>query len=397
MSEHSKTRLTTAKAWKFVILIGIVSLFADTTYEGARSIAGQYLALLGASATAIGVIAGLGEFIGYAFRLVAGFIADRTRRYWMLTFFGYAINVLTVPTLALVGRWEIAAALMFAERFGKGMRTPVRDAMLSHASSQTGRGMAFGVHEALDQIGAILGPMLMALVLHYRSDYRMGFLTLLAPAILTLLVLLLAWLLYPQPQRMEIQRENLPVENFPKRFWLYLLFASFAVAGFPHFQILAYHFKVKNVLTESAIPAAFGLAMATDAVAALVTGRWFDRLGLKLLFSIPLLTLVAAFALFKLQTFGAWSGMVFWGVVMGAQESVMRAAIAEMATKEKRATAYGIFNASYGLAWMLGSAAIGWLYDQQSINGLLMFISVTQISSLLFLLYATKPERSKAL
>lgn len=397
MNEHSKTQLTTAKAWKFVILIGIVSLFADTTYEGARSISGQYLALLGASATAIGVIAGFGEFIGYAFRLFAGFIADRTGRYWMLTFFGYATNVLAVPTLALVGRWEIAAALMFVERLGKGVRTPARDAMLSHASSQTGRGMAFGVHEALDQIGAILGPMLMTLVLHYRSDYRTGFLTLLAPAMLTLLVLLSARLLYPQPQQMEAQGKNLLAGNLPKRFWLYLLFASFAVFGFPHFQLLAYHFKAKNILPESAIPAAFGLAMATDAVAALVMGRWFDRVGLKLLFIVPLLTLVASFSLFKLQTFGAWLGMVFWGIVMGAQESVMRAAIAEMTMKEKRASAYGIFNASYGLAWMLGSAAIGWLYDQQSINGLLMFISVTQISSLLFLLYATKPERIKAL
>ncbi len=375
------------KAWKFIVLFGVVSLLADVTYEGARSVSGQYLEVLGAGATAVGVVAGLGEFIGYALRLAAGFLADRTGRYWLLTFVGYTVNVVAVPALALAGRWEIAAALLFVERFGKALRTPARDAMLSHASSQTGRGMAFGIHEALDQTGAILGPLLMALVLHWGFDYRIGFLTLLVPAFLTLFVLVTAWHLYPQPQRMETSVVSLS-PPLTSCFWRYLLFTSFAVAGFPHFPLLAYHFKTTAVFPEHVIPGAFGLAMATDAVAALAMGRWFDRFGLRLLIVIPFLTFLAAFAGFTAGGLSAWLAMILWGIVIGAQESVMRAAVAHMTLREKRASAYGIFNAAFGLAWMLGGAVMGVLYDLHRIDALILLIAISQLASVPFLLSA---------
>ena len=113
-------------ALKFIVLLGIVSLFADITYEGARSINGPYLALLGASATTVGIVAGFGELIGYSLRLVSGYISDKTGKYWAITLFGYTLNMLAVPALALAGRWEIAAVLMIMERIGKAIRTPAR-------------------------------------------------------------------------------------------------------------------------------------------------------------------------------------------------------------------------------------------------------------------------------
>ena len=137
-------------ALKFIILLGIVSLFADMTYEGARSITGPYLALLGASAAVVGFVAGFGELVGYALRLVSGYMADKTRRYWAMTIIGYAVNLLAVPLLALAGNWPMAAILLIAERMGKAIRTPPRDVMLSHAASQVGRGWGFGLHEAMD-------------------------------------------------------------------------------------------------------------------------------------------------------------------------------------------------------------------------------------------------------
>ncbi|MEK7699337.1 MAG: MFS transporter, partial [Planctomycetota bacterium] len=140
-----------SNALRFIVLLGIVSLFADMTYEGARSINGPYLAVLGASATTVGIIAGLGELIGHSLRLVSGYITDRIGRYWAITLFGYAINMIAVPAIALAGRWEIAAILMVTERIGKAIRTPARDAMLSHATREIGRGKGFGLHEALDQ------------------------------------------------------------------------------------------------------------------------------------------------------------------------------------------------------------------------------------------------------
>jgi MFS family permease len=147
-------------AVKFIILMGIVSLFADMTYEGSRSITGPYLAILRASAVTVGFVAGFGELTGYVIRFFSGYLIDRTHSYWTITLIGYLINLIAVPLLALAGSWEVAAALIIVERIGKGIRVPSRDVMLSHACSQVGQGWGFGLHEALDQIGAILGPLI---------------------------------------------------------------------------------------------------------------------------------------------------------------------------------------------------------------------------------------------
>jgi len=189
-----------SSALRFVILIGVVSLFADMTYEGARSITGPYFALLGASGTIVGVVAGFGELIGYGLRLVSGYVSDRTGRYWSITFFGYLMNMLAVPLLALAGSWQLAAILIIAERAGKAIRNPPRDAMLSHATKEMGRGWGFGLHEALDQIGAVLGPLIVTAVLYFKGSYRTGFAVLLIPALLALSVLLVTRLFYPRPR-----------------------------------------------------------------------------------------------------------------------------------------------------------------------------------------------------
>src|SRR2546430_237253 len=202
--DRPSASLTRGTALTFVILLGIVSLFADMTYEGARSITGPYLAVLGASATVVGIIAGFGELVGYGLRLAAGYLSDRTGRYWTITLVGYVVNLLAVPLLALAGRWELAAVLMIAERFGKAIRTPARDAMLSHATTEMGRGWGFGLHEAMDQIGAFLGPLIVAAVLFRRDGYPTAFGILLIPALLALGVLVVARPLYPHPRDFEV-------------------------------------------------------------------------------------------------------------------------------------------------------------------------------------------------
>ncbi|MFA5112014.1 MAG: MFS transporter, partial [Desulfobaccales bacterium] len=196
--------LSKAAAWKFIILVGVVSLFSDLTYEGARSITGPFLGSLKASAAVVGIVAGLGEFIGYALRLASGYLTDRLGKYWAITFAGYALNLFAVPLLALAGNWELAALLMVMERLGKAIRTPARDAMLSHATTEVGRGWGFGFHEAMDQIGAMLGPLIVALVLYVNGGYRTAFAYLLIPAILALLVIVIAARLYPHPQHLEV-------------------------------------------------------------------------------------------------------------------------------------------------------------------------------------------------
>jgi MFS family permease len=355
--------LTRGTAMTFVILLGLVSLFADMTYEGARSITGPYLAVLGASATLVGVVAGFGELIGYVLRLVAGYLSDRTGRYWTFTLVGYVVNLMAVPFLALAGRWELAAALMVAERFGKAIRTPARDAMLSHATTEMGRGWGFGLHEAMDQIGALLGPLIVAAVLFRHEGYATAFGVLLIPALLALGVLVLARQRYPDPRDFEIGTPPLETQGFPRVFWVYLLAIGLIAAGYADFPLIAYHFQKTSLASEGWIPLFYAVAMGVDAVAALVCGRLFDRLGFTVLGGVALVSALFAPLVFLGNFHVALLGMVLWGIGMGAQESIMRAAVGGMVPAARRGTAYGVFNSGYGLLWFAGSALMGVLYD----------------------------------
>jgi MFS family permease len=389
--DRGSARLTRGTAMTFVILLGLVSLFADITYEGARSITGPYLAVLGASATIVGTVAGFGELIGYVLRLVAGYLSDRTGRYWTFTLVGYVVNLLAVPFLALAGRWELAAGLMIAERFGKAIRTPARDAMLSHATTAMGRGWGFGLHEAMDQIGALLGPLLVAAVLFRREGYATAFGVLLIPALLALGVLVLACRRYPDPRDFEIGTPPLETTGFPRVFWLYLLAIGLIAAGYADFPLIAYHFQTTALLSEGWIPIFYAVAMGVDAVAALVCGRLFDRLGFTVLGSVALVSSLFAPLVFLGNVTVTLLGMVLWGIGMGAQESIMRAAVAGMVPTARRGTAYGVFNSGYGLLWFAGSALMGVLYDV-SLPALIAFSVVTQLLAVpvLFLVSRTR-------
>ncbi len=372
-------------AMLFIILLGVVSLFADMTYEGARSITGPFLATLGANAAIVGFVAGFGELVGYALRLVSGLITDRTGKYWAITIIGYGVNMAAVPLLALAGRWEIAAVLMIAERMGKAIRNPVRDAMLSHAASGVGRGWGFGLHEAMDQVGAMLGPLIVAAVLYFRGTYQSGFAFLLIPALLAIGVLLLARNLYPRPKDLEVTPPELQASGFPRIYWIYLAAMALNAAGFADFPLIGYHFHKTSVLSENWIPLSYSVAMGVDAVAALVFGHLFDRKGLPILIVAVLLSSMFAPLVFLGGFSACLVGMALWGVGMGAQESIMRAAIAGMVGRDKRAIAYGIFNTGYGVSWFLGSVLLGVLYDF-SMPALIAFSIAAQIASVPLLL-----------
>jgi MFS family permease len=352
----------------FVVLLGIVSLFADMTYEGARSAIGPFLGLLGASSLAIGLVSGGGELAGYALRLLSGRLADRTRRYWAIVFTGYALNLLAVPLLAAVSSWQLAALLVIVERAGKALRAPARDAMLSYATRSVGRGWGFGVHEALDQVGATLGPLLMALIVVQQGGYRQGFLVLAVPALAALATLAVAWRLYPRPQDLEIGESPLASSRgFPRAYWVYLCASALVAAGYADYALLAFHFSSTGAVSAAGISALYALAMAVDAVAALVFGRWFDRAGLHVLVVATLLSAGFAPLGFSERPELAVIGTVLWGIGMGAQESIMRAAVAGFSSPERRGTAYGIFTLAYGMAWFAGSAFMGWIYARSPV------------------------------
>lgn len=364
-------------AMRFVVLLGIVSLFADMTYEGARAITGPFLAVLGASATTVGIVAGFGELVGYLLRLVSGYLADRTKYYWLITMIGYAVNLFAVPALALAGHWPLAALLMILERAGKAIRNPARDAMLSHATAQMGRGWGFGIHEALDQTGATLGPLLTAAVLYFKDGYRTAFAFLLLPAVLAMATLFLARFLYPHPQALETITPDLEPKGFGKPYWLYLAAASCIALGYADYPLIAYHFEKADSMAAEWTAVFYAAAMAVDGLAALLFGYWYDRKGMKVLIFAALISSIFAPLVFLGGFSVALAGAVLWGIGMGAQESIMRAAIAAMTPKDRRGTAYGLFNLGFGVCWFAGSALMGVLYDL-SLPALVVFSVVVQ-------------------
>jgi MFS family permease len=327
------------KAIRFIVMMGLVSLLADVTYEGARSISGPFLAILGASGAAVGVIAGLGQLIGYGIRVLSGYAADRTRAYWLFTFIGYAINLLAVPLLALAENWQMAAFFIVLERLGKGLRTPARDTILSFATKQVGRGYGFGLHEALDQIGAITGPLLVAAVLYTQHHYTVAFACLAIPAVGALSMLTAARISFPRPQEMEVEKKSLQTKGFSRKFWLYVLGASLVGAGFVDFALLAYHFQKSGVLSPTWIPLFYAVAMAVDGISALWMGKLFDAKGIAVLtVATVIASLFAPFALLG----GFWEvlfGMILWGIGLGAQESIMRSYVAVIIPPHKRSSA----------------------------------------------------------
>ena len=349
-------------ARSFILLLGVVSLFGDMTYEGGWSIVGPYLATLGASAAVVGVASGLGELVGYVVRLGSGITVDRTRGYWPIAIFGYVVNVLAVPALALAGSWPVATALVIAERFGKGVRVPPRDAMLASAASRVGAGWAFGVHEAMDQTGALLGPLAVALILFIGGGYQVAFAALAIPAAASLVVLGLARRRFPHPEWTRGERTGAVTDR--RAFTLYTIFAALTVAGFAHFSIISYHITVQKILSEPLVPLFFAIATGVSAVAALLAGLAFDRVGLASVLFVPIVTAVVPFLVFGSSPQVLAIGMILWGVVLGAQESTVRAAVAHLVAPGARGTAYGIFNTAYGVAWFLGSSALGVAYDR---------------------------------
>jgi MFS-type transporter involved in bile tolerance (Atg22 family) len=366
-------------AIQLIVVFGIISLFSDTIYEGARSVNGPYLKTLGANAAMVGLIAGFAEMLGYLLRLVTGAWADKSRAYWAFTLVGYGA-LATVPLLALAGTWQMAALFIVLERLAKAIRSPAKDTLLSTATRRVGTGFGFGLHEAMDQIGAILGPLVFAAVFAFAGnasasvgEYQTAYRWLWVPYVVLMAVLVLAFLRVPDPAKLEpIVPKAREEDKLTRTFWLYVAFTFVATLGFTSWAILGFHFKSKGVLSDAEIPLFYAIAMGVDAVVALLVGIGYDKLkkrkanekgGLALLVMIPLFSIAIPILGFTASKALAIACAVVWGIVMGTHETIMKSAIADITPIKKRGTGYGVFNTAYGLAVFAGSSAMGFLYD----------------------------------
>jgi MFS family permease len=368
-------------ALRFIVLIGILSFFADFTYEGSRSVIGPYLATLQATGTIVGVVTGFGELLGYALRFFSGRWADATGRYWPITIFGYVVQMTSVPALALTASWPAAAVLIILERVGKAIRNPPRDVMLSHAGKQAGGyGWAFGLHEALDQFGAMFGPLVVAAVLAHGGSYREGFAVLLVPAVINLSLVLLARVLYPKPQDLERSPPMIGGSGLPRIFWIYLFGAILVAAGFADYPLIAFHFGRGGTVPGDWIAILYAVAMAVSGTGSLALGRLFDRFGFAVLVGLTLVSALFAPLVFLGGFWAALIGAAVWGLGMGVHESIIPAAVAPMVAMERRASAFGLFTAGYGIFWFIGSAVIGVLYDL-SLPAVITFCVLSQLAA----------------
>lgn len=376
MKNEKKRRISSA--WAFILLFGVVSLLSDLTHEGAASIQGSYLSLIGASATAIGFISGLGELLGYSLRLLFGRIADRTGKYWLLTIIGYVFDIAAVPLLGLVGPhgWILACVLISVQRIGKAIKKPSKDTIMSFAATQEKVGRSFAIQELLDQIGAFLGPVFLYLIMLFQADkesyeaYSICFLFLAIPALACFGMLFLTKRKFPNPDRFEPEAKDDDGKlRLRPSFVLYMVGISLFAFGFVDYSLIGMHvseayLSPNGPISDATLPLLYSYAMAVDAISALLFGKLFDRSGMwALLLSGALSAPFAAFVFLFDSLPMLFVGLTMWGIGMGAQESILKAAVTTMVPKHSRATGYGAFEFSFGIAWFCGSFLLGALYD----------------------------------
>lgn len=377
-------------AWRFVVTFGVVSLLSDFVYEGARSITGPVLAHFGATALVVGIVTGIGEAAALMLRLVSGPLADRTKRFWAWVIAGYALTVVSVPTLGLSGTLWVACTLVIAERVGKAVRSPAKDALLSYATSGIGRGRGFAVQEALDQVGAIIGPLVVAMMLIITGgNYAPSLAVLAVPGVVALALLL--WLRARVPNPTDYEPENpepieragqpaRPVRHLPRAFWEYSGFTAMTMIGFATFGVLSFHMVERGIVPAPVVPVLYAGVMAIDAIVALGTGWAYDRFGPRVLLLLPIIAAAIPVLAFTDALASVIAGSLLWGAALGIQESTLRATVADLVEPGHRSTAYGIYAAIVGVATAIGGVTAGALYGV-SIPALIVVTFVVQAAA----------------
>ncbi len=381
-------------AYVAILLLGIVSLMGDVVYEGSRGIVTPYLKFLGASAFAIAFVGRFGEFLGYALRLVSGRLADTTRAYWLFIFLGYGL-IVSIPLLGITGIWQIAVIFVLLERIGKAARSPSRDAVLSIVSRGVGAGKAFGIHELLDQIGAILGPLIVAGLMFYTSNnYNLTFSLLSLPFLMLLAFLAytyrkVGWRKAAEPAEAKPEKGG---EKLGKAFYVYTFAVLLNTVGLIPFELILLKATKILELTKQLwiVPLIYTLIQGVDAPTALFAGFAYDKLKIRVLVLPFILSVVPTFfAMANTDLTMLFVAAAFFGLVLGMQESIYRAAVSGFAPISLRGTAYGIFNTAYGVGMLAGGVAYGLMAELNiPYLAVIAYVLVTQAAAVVLLLKA---------
>lgn len=382
--------------WRVVVGFGVISLAADMVYEGARSVYGPLLASLGASALVVGAVSGAGEAVALLLRVVSGPLADRTQRYWTLTLVGYALTAVCVPLLAVTpalggAGLAVASGLVLVERLGKAVRSPAKSALLADAAGAVGMGRGLGVHKALDQVGAFAGPLLVAgLIAANGGDLRWALAALAVPGAAAMGLLLATRrraprLGAPAPPPGPDLRSSRPL---PPAFLRFAAGTALCTAGLVTFGLIGFHLATRELVPTAGIPLVYAAAMAAGALAAVATGEVYDRVGGRVLLVLPLLVAAVPALAFGGSLAAVVPGALVWGAAVGVQDSTVKALVADLVPRDRRATAYGVFAAVQGAGALVGGVAAGALYAS-SVTALVTVTAAVQVLALTLLVDVT--------
>jgi MFS family permease len=283
--------------------------------------------------------------------------------------------------------------------------------ILSHATSTIGRGRGFAVHEALDQFGAVLGPLAVAGAFALTGHYAPTFAMLAVPGLFVMVLLLALRRRVPDPSVYEEDfgadepvvpvvpakpAGRRPAAHPPlgRPYWWYLSFATVTTIGYSTFGVLGYHLAHEGLASTATVPVIYAGAMIVDALAALAVGALFDRVGRRVLLVVPVLAAAIPPLAFARSLPLAVAGVFVWGAVMGVQESVLRAAVADLIPSARRGTAYGIFAAAIGGAALVGGILTGALYETH-LPLLVAVIAGIQVAALVLYAVWSRGRRSE--
>ncbi len=385
-------------AWRTVVWFGVVSLAADMVYEGARSVIGPFLASLGASALVVGAVTGAGEGAALIVRLWSGPLADRSGRYWSLTMLGYGLTAVSVPLLAVApflgsAGLAVACSLVLVERTGKAIRSPSKSALLARAAQPVGRGRGFGVHKALDQVGAFAGPLLVAALVALTARTWVALLALAVPGAVAMAAL--AWLRRRVPDPGGVPAAAVPPGRLPLDFHLFAAACAAITLGLMTFGVISYHLVQEGLVTLAAVPLVYAAAMAVEALTALATGWAYDRVGGRVLLLLPLLVAAVPALAFGSTLTVVVAGVLIWGAATGVLESTVKALVADLVPAARLATAYGVFAAVMGVAALAGGVLAGWLYAD-GVRDLVTVVGLAQVVAMLLLVTVLRKTPSRA-
>jgi len=400
MKRFTKIQFTTGI--KVILMFGLISLFGDMAYESARGNHGQYMSLLGIDIVTVSFIAGIGEFIAYAVRIVSGIWSDKTRKYWPFVFTGYGL-IISVPLTGLVregeNAWIYLLVFIMMERIGKALRSPAKDTIVStvaEGEDKVGTGFAFGVQEALDKAGAAIGPLLFTVVFMIAgreglAEYATGYMLLGIPFALLMITVCIVYGKVKKAQIMETKlkaaESSDKPEKLPAVFWVYCAFTFFSLIGFVTFTPIGFYLAATQALSGAQIPLFFSIAMATNAILAVFIGFAYDKIkkktgskysGLLMLAFVPFASAVFPFLFLNGSVTLIIIGFLLYGIILAAHSTIMRASIADVVALRKRGTGYGIFNTAFGIALMIGSIIFGFLIENYEIIHVQVFTILTQ-------------------